>query len=148
MLVFRVLAFLWPFLKEMFLGPMSLMEALKKHKGRVFIIAVICLSIVVNFFAIPRLFQISAEHVLLKKKYIELRREIDGKLPEEPPVEPLKPNPVVESVSSEKAAPTVAPQPPPVRKTSATNVARYKKTKETFARIREREEKEANTAYH
>lgn len=137
MLVFRVLAFLWPFLKEMFLGDKTLTQAVKQRKGRVFIIAVIFASICLNFFAIPRLVEISHDYIELKKKYAEAK-----------PVSEVKPLPVKPVVLvAEKSVSTAAPKPntPPGLPPKRAPHDAYLATREHFERIRAREEKENKT---
>lgn len=69
MLVVKTIRFLWPFLKEMILGDKTVRQALRTNLGRVLLIAVILLSIVANFFTIPRLLEISYAQVELKRRY-------------------------------------------------------------------------------
>jgi hypothetical protein len=142
MLIFRIIGFLWPFLKEMILGDKTLKEALKSHKGRVLLIAGIILSVCINFFAIPRLVDISSKYVLLKREYESLQWDMKEmiKPPPADAVGPAKPAVPVAPV----APPLEIPQPvkPEIKPTPPPNTDRYRKTKETFDRIRAREEKE------
>lgn len=75
MMLIQTIRFLWPFLKEMILGDKSLVEALRYHFGRVLVMAVIVLSIALNFFTIPKLLALSYDHVELKRNYAALIKQ-------------------------------------------------------------------------
>lgn len=65
----QILKFIWPFIKELVLGEQTLGQALKTHKLRVLLIALIMGSFVMNVFTVPRLISISADYIKLEKKY-------------------------------------------------------------------------------
>jgi len=87
MLVFKAIAFFWPFLKEMILGEKTIRESLRSHKGRLLLIAAILASFALNAFTIPKLVKISAAHVELQRKYAAVTREYrdPGAAPPPPP---------------------------------------------------------------
>lgn len=87
MLVFKAIAFFWPFLKEMILGEKTIRESLKSHKGRLLLIGVILASFGLNAFTIPKLIKISAAHVELQRKYAAATRDYKdpGAAPPSPP---------------------------------------------------------------
>lgn len=67
--------YLWPFLKELVLGDKTVREAIRTNKMRVFVLLLIVCSFLVNFNAVPRLWEISASYVKLEKKYDKLLQE-------------------------------------------------------------------------
>jgi outer membrane biosynthesis protein TonB len=69
---------LFPFIKEMILGEKSIKEALKTNKMRVFLIGLILLSFFLNMFTLPKLVKISADYVILDRKYKELEDKYKG----------------------------------------------------------------------
>lgn len=69
MWVLKVLAFLWPFLKELVLGKKTVKQAIKTNKWKVFLLCLISTSFVVNLLAVPRLLAIANDYVKLNKKY-------------------------------------------------------------------------------
>lgn len=78
MSAFKLLTFLFPFIKEMILGEKTIKEALKTNKMRVFLIGLILLSFFLNMFTIPKLVRISADYVILDRKYKELEDKYKG----------------------------------------------------------------------
>ena len=75
MLAVKAIRFLWPFLKEMFLGGKSLSEALRLHLWRSLFVVLFLASVGANCFVWPRLVEISYSHVELKRKYEALRQQ-------------------------------------------------------------------------
>lgn len=69
MWVIKVLMFLWPFLKEMILGPKSVGQAIQTNKMKVLTLGVVLISFMLNFFMIPRLVAISSDYLTAKKEY-------------------------------------------------------------------------------
>ena len=106
---YKFLAFFWPFLKEMFLGDKTAKEAFRYYKGRLIVICTIVGSLLLNFFTVPRLINISSQYVFLKKKHAEVSLELDKlkltvaelqqiattPLPPPTPVEPAAQTPIV-----------------------------------------------------
>jgi hypothetical protein len=132
MFLVKTLAFIWPFLKEMFLGDKTLKEAIKTNKMRVVIAVGILLSIAFNFVALPRLVTLTYDYVNLKRKHDELLKGL-------PPIAVPAPPP---------QAPASAPAPPPVppppkdafEDLDANGIPdaedlRYKKAKEFFDKM-------------
>lgn len=71
----KVLGLFLPFIREMVLGGKSLKEAFKTNKMRVLIAALIVASITINFFGIPKFIAISADYVILNRKYNDLLKK-------------------------------------------------------------------------
>jgi|SRR6185312_1317547 len=69
---FKLIAFLFPFIKEMILGEKTVQEAIRTNKVRVFLIGLILLSFFLNIVFIPKLVKISADYVILDRKYKEM----------------------------------------------------------------------------
>lgn len=67
-----ILRFLWPFLKEMFLGDKTLTQALRTNKLRLFLLFAIIGSIGMNIWLTPRLFDISTQFIQLKVDHKKL----------------------------------------------------------------------------
>lgn len=76
MLIFKALAFVWPFLKEMLLGDKSISEALRSAKGKLAVAVFVTASIVLNAFTIPRLVEISSDYISLRKKHEDVLKEV------------------------------------------------------------------------
>ena len=66
------LRLLWPFLKEMVLGDKTLSEALKTNKMRVLLLFLIVGSFAMNFFVVPRVYEISSQYVELEREHKKL----------------------------------------------------------------------------
>jgi hypothetical protein len=75
MSAFKLVAFIFPFIREMILGEKSLREAVKTNKMRVFVIFLIMLSIFMNFFFLPKLVRVSADYVMLEHQYQTLEQQ-------------------------------------------------------------------------
>lgn len=98
----RFLMFLFPFLKEMILGSMSIPEAIKGHKKKLLLIAAILLSFFLNIYTIPKLISISAAYIDVKKKHDQLTGIA---APEKKPSEPVKvPNTSVPPITPPSAS--------------------------------------------
>lgn len=68
MWLIKVLVFLWPFIKEMILGGMSIKDAIRTNKRSVFIFIVITLSLILNILTVSRLIVITNDYIELKNK--------------------------------------------------------------------------------
>lgn len=68
MLALRFLGSLYPLLKDIFLEGKSLKEAANDSKRKLLILAGVLLSIILNFYLIPRILSLSAHIVVLEKK--------------------------------------------------------------------------------
>lgn len=162
MWILKVLAFLWPFIKEMVLGDKTLKEAIQDNKKKVaFAIFVLC-SVGFNFFLMVRLVAISQKYLELEKLHpttavvephahaapvptalkpkprvpdpvADVPAEVDVPVTPETPVRPVRHRPPTKAVVPK---PTKKPLGPP-----ATNEDRYSRMKESFDKIKEREEK-------
>lgn len=58
---------LWPFLKELFLGGLSLKEGMRTQKKKVFLLLFVSGLILSAFLITPKLFQLSQEHAKTNK---------------------------------------------------------------------------------
>jgi hypothetical protein len=101
---YKLISLLFPFIKEMVLGEKSLREALKTNKMRVFLVFLIMFSFFCNVFFTPKLIRVSADLVILEKKYKELQAEKT--------VCPEPPKPSVEHKRQVVEKPTVPVTPP------------------------------------
>lgn len=123
MLFVKTIRFLWPFLKEMFLGDKTLKEALRSHLGRVLIIALFLISLGLNFVLVPRLLEISYAHVALKRDHVQLQKHYNALLLQRyPNAEPL----------------SLDPMPPPASPASTPSLA-SDDARKFFDRIRDKE---------
>lgn len=120
---FKLIAFLFPFVKEMILGEKTIREAIRTNKMRVFLIGLILLSFFLNIVFIPKLVKISADYVILDRKYKEMDQhatKLSSHPVIQPPVKPeRKPHsePKIEPPASFVATPSPPEQPvtpPPV----------------------------------
>lgn len=68
MWIFKVLAWLWPFIKEMVLGDKTFKEALDDNKKKVLLIILIFVSLGLNLFLVPRVVVISSNFLALEKE--------------------------------------------------------------------------------
>jgi hypothetical protein len=87
----KTILFIWPFLKEMVLGNKSLAEAVKTNKLRVLFMALIVLSIGMNFFTVTRLVGLSLDYVTLKREHEKAIGVIRPKKPVEAVPVPVEP---------------------------------------------------------
>lgn len=70
-----LLRLLWPFLKEMFLGDKTVMQAIRTNKMRVFLLFMVLGSFAMNLFVLPRTYEISAQYVELERAHKKLKAE-------------------------------------------------------------------------
>jgi hypothetical protein len=124
MYIFRLV---WPFLKELVLGGLSLKEGMRTQKKKVFLLFFVSGLIFSFFLIIPRFYQLSQEHIKLEKSVeavnvqrLEKRiKELEAEAKKtKPPVEvkcpvPPKVEPVVEEVLETKK-PRKKPRPKPL----------------------------------
>lgn len=68
MMLLKLFGFVWPYIKELVLGDRSIRHALRYNKFRMTVIGLIFLSIGLNFFAVPKVFTLSARIVDMQKK--------------------------------------------------------------------------------
>lgn len=78
--IFRLL---WPFLKELLLGGVTLKEGVRTQKKRVFLLFFVSGLIFMVFLILPKFYQLSQEHVKLEKS-IEVAnvRRLESKIKE------------------------------------------------------------------
>lgn len=128
----------WPFLKEMLLGGLTLKEGMKTAKKKVFVLFFVSGLIVSLMLIVPRFYQLSQEHLQLKKsvdvanlKRLEDRVKELESLPKEVKVpEPTIPNKPPESITKISEAIKPADEPkkttPSKSKAKVTNPATQK----------------------
>lgn len=158
MWILKVLAFLWPFIKEMVLGDKTLKEAIKDNKKKVLLALLIMVSVGMNFFTISRLVVVSQNYINVEKKYLTaikpatdhpaiVEKHKGGKpIPVPPPAVPTQTTTPVPVVAIENKPITTKPVIPktttkPKKKVGPSNVDRYSKMKDDFDKIKEREDK-------
>ncbi len=105
-LFIKVLPYVWPFIRAMFLGKKSWREAIRDNKKKVFFMFICLFSFCLNFVLIPRASHIALEYIALEKKYTDLQVKYNGlvssgkhpivndkevKVPMKPPVTPTVP---------------------------------------------------------
>lgn len=147
MSIFKLLPFIWPFVKELILGNKTLTEAFKDNKKKVFLTIAIMLSFALNIFAIPKLITISGQHVILQREHDEMQAQYNemkstSRIPGGKTVAPIEDPPrrtvVVEDVPQESA-----PSDPPARKGKhKPNDDRVASMRKHLDEIRHAEEKE------
>lgn len=139
MWIFKILTFLWPFIKELVLGEKTVRQAIRSNRWKLVLTIVICISFVVNLLAVPRLVVMANDYVKLNKKY-ELQTTVIKDL-----------NDKVTKLEIElKSKPTVPKEEPPstvtvhgkrVPKAPKSNVVDTKDSvKNHFDKIKEKEE--------
>lgn len=105
----KVIGFFLPFIREMVLGGKSLKEAFRTNKMRVLVAALIVISVTVNFFGIPKFIAISADYVVLNRKYKELLAKQALPKTDDNNLGPTIPDKQPKEVEE---TPTPAPEPP------------------------------------
>lgn len=75
---FKLLPYIWPFVREMVLGKKPLLIALRDNKKKLFFITLILISFGLNFVAIPRLVSMSMQYIALEKRYKELETKFNN----------------------------------------------------------------------
>ena len=70
-----LLKLFWPFIKEMILGDKTVAQAVKTHKLRVALIALIFGSFALNIYVIPKTVEISSKYLELEKNHKKLLAE-------------------------------------------------------------------------
>lgn len=152
------LKFLWPLIKELVLGEKSFKDALRTNKMRASLIILIFVSIITNFFAIPRIVSITRDHLELVKKYEALTKApVSGappsKTPEIAPPQSLPPaakrddtQPAVPAVqpasaaSAKKGSKAARVTVMPPKNDGLTPEERYKRLQDRFQRLKQQEE--------
>jgi hypothetical protein len=69
---FKLLPYIWPFLKDMILGRKTFLEALRDNKKKALLVIVIIFSFGLNFFLVPRTTRMAMDYIALDKKYKEI----------------------------------------------------------------------------
>lgn len=78
MSAFKLISFLFPFLKEMMLGEKTVREAFKTNKMRVVMLGLILLVFFGFAVTVPKLIRISADYVMLERKYHTLETQCEA----------------------------------------------------------------------
>lgn len=81
MILFRIITFLLPFLKEVILGKnVTILQAAKEKKIRLFVLAIVLLSITINIYILPNHYKTAEEYIRVKKQlnYYESRNSKPG----------------------------------------------------------------------
>lgn len=74
---FKLLPFIWPFVKELILGKKTVAEAFKDNKKKVLLIGVIMGSFATNIFVIPKLISMASAHVILQREHEKLQTQFN-----------------------------------------------------------------------
>ena len=72
---FKLLPYIWPFLKDMILGRKTMLEALRDNKKKVLLVVIVIFSLGLNFFMVPRTTRMAIDYLALDKKYKELQTQ-------------------------------------------------------------------------
>ena len=94
---FYIFRLIWPFLKELVLGGITLKEGMRTQRKRVFLLFFVSGLIFALFLIIPRFYQLSQEHIKLEKsveaanvhRMEERIKELEGKLAARPTLNPV-----------------------------------------------------------
>lgn len=78
MSAFKLISMLFPFIKEMVLGEKTVREAFKTNKMRVFMLGLIMFVFFGFAFTLPKLIRISADYVMLERKYNTLEQQCES----------------------------------------------------------------------
>lgn len=110
-MISEVMKLLWPFLKELILGKdVTIGQTVKKREWkRLFMLALVCGSLVGNLYLLPKAILLSSEVVRLKRK----AKEAVTQPPPAPPEEEHKVSPS-QSATEPHSAPSAPPEQPVV----------------------------------
>lgn len=94
---FYIFRLIWPFLKELVLGGITLKEGMRTQKKRVFLLFFVSGLIFALFLIVPRFYQLSQEHIKLEKsveaanvhRMEERIKELEDKLASRPVLNPV-----------------------------------------------------------
>jgi hypothetical protein len=94
---FYIFRLIWPFLKELVLGGVTLKEGMRTQRKKVFLLFFVSGLIFALFLIIPKFYQLSQEHIKLEKSVeaanvhrMELRiKELEDKLAARPTLNPV-----------------------------------------------------------
>ena len=149
--IIKILLFIWPFVKEMVLGDKSLRQAMKDNKRKVAIAFFIIASLALNMVTLTRLWTLSAQYLELEKRQsvsvkkkpnvptpVSRTHDTQGRPPKQQDLVELK----------EPNRPVIVPDPVPPKKPRLVKSSksrqqaalRAKKLKESFDKIKKREE--------
>lgn len=143
---FKLLTYIWPFVKELMLGDKTLVEAFKTNKKKVFMTVIIMLSFAINIFIIPKLLTISGQHVILQREHEKLRAQ-HLEMKDTSPIKggktvaAVEDPPLQEAVEEETQVPVSISKPARKGKVSQPD-DRVVKMREHFDAIRRQEERE------
>lgn len=147
---FKILAMIWPFVREMFFGNKNLRQILKENKFRVVVLVILVSSMGLNYFLSHRVVLISRDYLELKEKYQalegakkvpvaqgqEVKQKVEKASPPEKRDVPTSPEHV------EKPHAVKKPQKKPVPPKPASSATRYQQLQESLEAIKEREARE------
>lgn len=111
MSAFKLISFLFPFIKEMVLGEKTVRDALKTNKMKVVVLVIIMLSFILNVYFLPKLIRISADYVRLERKYKALEGG-EKKVSDVPTPKPAEQPPAVRQEPPKVEADSDKPTPP------------------------------------
>uniref|UniRef100_A0AAU7PFG4 Uncharacterized protein n=1 Tax=Burkholderia phage vB_BgluM-SURPRISE13 TaxID=3159457 RepID=A0AAU7PFG4_9VIRU len=94
---FYIFRLVWPFLKELVLGGVTLKEGMRTQRKRVFLLFFVSGLIFALFLIIPKFYQLSQEHIKLEKsveaanvhRMEEQIKELEDKLAARPTLNPV-----------------------------------------------------------
>lgn len=147
---FKILAMIWPFVREMFFGNKNLRQILKENKFRVVVLVILTSSMGLNYFLSHRVVLISRDYLELKEKYQALEgakkvpvaqgQEVKQKVEKQSP--PVKRDATAPPEYVEVPHAVKHTRKKPVPKKPVTSTARYQQLQETLAAIKAREAQE------
>lgn len=131
-LFIKVLPYIWPFMKGIFLGKKTWLEAFRDNKKKVFLLFVCLFSFSLNFIMVPRATHLAIEYIALEKRYLELQKNYDA-------LNGSKKTTIADSKEvklPEKTAPATQRPPLPSKDSSVEDI------QDAFNRMRDREKNE------
>lgn len=147
---FKILAMIWPFVREMFFGNKNLRQILKENKLRVVVLVILTSSMGLNYFLSHRVVLISRDYLELKEKYQALEgakkvpvaqgQEVKQKVEKEAPAVKRDVTPSPTPVEEPHAVKHPRKKPAPKKPTASAD--RYQQLQDSLNAIREREAQE------
>lgn len=77
-LFIKVLPYIWPFMKAIFLGKKSWTEAFRDNKKKVFLLFICLLSFSLNFVMVPRATHLALQYIAMEKRFLELQAKYNA----------------------------------------------------------------------
>jgi len=75
MIAFKIIIFIWPFLREWFLGDKTVMQALKQNKKSTATFFAFIILLLTCLFTVPRLYFVSRDYLALSRTYYILAKD-------------------------------------------------------------------------